>query len=570
MNLVVIKSIINWLDNNLRINQTKMNKRIFLLFAFILIIQTFQTKGQGYYWVSFTDKNSSAFSISDPYEYLSERSIERRTKQNIPIDSLDLPVNSNYIDSIINVGAELIHSSKWLNGITVKIESAGILSEVSDFTFVSKVQRTKPLTTTKSAFNKFKEIVSVEKEPIDTSEYGSSVFQTGLMNGQFLHNQNYNGQGMQIAILDAGFLNTDEYLAFDSLWANNQILGVKDFVNPNSNIFDEHYHGMSVLSCIGGNVPGKLIGTARKASFWLLRSEDAATEYLIEEDNWIVAAEFADSVGVDIINSSLGYYDFDDPITNHSYADMDGKTTRVTQGANIAASRGILVFSSAGNEGNNPWKHIIAPADGDNVIAVGATNWAGFAAPFTSHGPASDGDIKPNISALGWNTYLQQSTGNLGHSSGTSFSSPVLAGMAACLWQAAPNLTVREIKFAMEISSSLFLNPDSILGYGIPDFEKAWDLFFPMGVTTQFERKEWFVYPNPVRDVIVLRKNGVVNSDKITIEIYSLEGRLLQKWIKPNSPGFALSDIGQLPQGIFILKISSDKKSQTIKLNKIG
>ena len=545
-----------------------MNKNIFLFFVLLLIIQTFQTKGQGYYWVSFTDKNNSEFSLSNPIQYLSERAIDRRAKQNISIDSLDLPVNSIYIDSVLSAGAELIHSSKWLNGITVKIESTEILSEVTNFTFVSEVQLTKPLTTTKSAFNKFEEFSSVEQEPIDTSVYGQSVFQTGLMNGQFLHNQNFNGQGMQIAILDGGFFKANEYSAFDSLWVNNQILGTKDFVDPNFDFFNTHSHGMSVLSCIGGNLPGDLIGTARKASFWLIRTEDTNSEYLIEEDNWVAAAEFADSAGVDVINSSLGYYSFEDPTTDHTYADMDGKTTRVTQGANIAASRGMLVFASAGNEGDNSWKYIIAPSDGDNVIGVGATNWAGFAAPFTSHGPASDGDIKPNLSAVGWNTYLQQSSGNLGHSSGTSFSSPVLAGMATCLWQAVPYATAVEVKQAMELSASQYENPGSLLGYGIPDFQKAWVYLVNQTAPLQEIKNEWLFYPNPVKNYLVLQqKNNWVGS-KINIEIYSTDGRLIRQWAKPGASKIILTGLQDLPSGILLLKINAEHASETIKIYK--
>ncbi|MCF6358930.1 MAG: S8 family serine peptidase, partial [Draconibacterium sp.] len=408
-----------------------------------------------------------------------------------------------------------------------------------------------------------------DKEPIDTSLYGPSVYQTGLMNGQYLHNRGYNGQGMQIAIIDAGFLNADKYSAFDSLWANNQILGTKDFVNSDEDFYSTHYHGMSVLSCIGGNVPGSLIGTARKASFWLIRSEDVTSEYLIEEDNWVAAAEFADSVGADIINSSLGYYEFDDSTMNHPYSDMDGKTTRVTRGANIAATRGMLVFASAGNEGNNPWKHIIAPADGDNVIAVGAVDKDGTPAYFSSFGPAADGDIKPNVAAVGLNTYLQRSNGVLGFANGTSFSSPVMAGMAACLWQSLSYSDATDVKSAIEMSASQFEKPDSVLGYGIPDFRMAWLYLINQTVVQHSNKKHWLVYPNPVHDILTIQKNGVVKSEKIAIEIYSLEGRLLQKWTKSNSPKITLSNIGWLPQGMFLLKISSNEKFQTIKLNKI-
>ncbi len=546
-----------------------MRNKTILFFAMFLFLQVFQTKAQNFYWVAFTDKNSSEYSLSSPEDYLSERAIQRRIKQNISIDSLDLPVNSNYIESVLSIGAELIHASKWLNGITVKTENNNFENMVLELSCVKEVQLTKPANSTKSAFNKFNETNATVRYPIDDTLYGPSLSQTEIMNGQFLHNQGYNGEGMQIAILDAGFYKANEYSAFDSLWANNQILGTKDFVNPNSDFYNTHYHGMSVLSCMGGNVPNSLIGTARKASFWLLISEDVDSEYLIEEDNWIAAAEFADSVGVDIINSSLGYYEFDDPITNHTYADMDGKTTRVTKGANIAATRGILVFASAGNEGNKAWKYIIAPSDGDRVIGVGAVDKNGTPASFTSFGPASDGDIKPNVAGVGRNTYLQLSNGNLGYASGTSFSSPVMAGMAASLWQSVPNATAEDVKFTMEISATLINNPDSVSGYGIPDFQKAWLYLVNLDVPTRDIEKEWFVYPNPINDFLVIQKNGVVNSEKITIEIYTLEGRLVQKLIKSNTSKIILSDIGRLPQGMFLLKISSDEKSQTIKLNKI-
>lgn len=546
-----------------------MNIKIILFIAVIFALQAFQTKAQNFYWVEFTNKNSSEYSLSNPEKYLSERAIQRRAKQNISIDSLDLPVNSNYIDSVLSIGVELIHSSKWLNGITVKTEIDSFIDKVLKISFVKEAQLSKPASSAKSAFSKFNEIYAVGKEPIDGSLYGASVYQTGLMNGQFLHNQGYNGEGIQIAILDAGFLNADKYRAFDSLWTNNQILGIKDFVNSDDDFFSTHSHGMSVLSCIGGNVLDSLIGTARKASFWLLRSEDVSSEYIIEEDNWVAAAEFADSVGVDIINSSLGYYEFDDQSMDHTYADMDGKITRVTQGANIAASRGMLVFASAGNEGDNAWKYIIAPSDGDNVIGVGAVDKDGVAAYFTSYGPAADGDIKPNIAAVGLNTYLQRSDGKLGFASGTSFSSPVMAGMAASLWQAAPNATADEVKWAMEWSATLHDNPDSLLGYGIPDFQMAWFYLVNLSIPNQLTEKDWFVYPNPATDFLVIQKNGVVNSDKITIEIFTLEGRLVQKWIKPNNPKITLSDIGWLSQGMFLLKIASDEKYQTIKFNKI-
>ena len=545
-----------------------MKNIVRFVFAIGLTLLASNAKGQGCYWVAFTDKNNTEYSLNNPHAYLSDRSIERRIKQNIAIDSLDIPVNIIYIDSVLSFGANMIHSSKWLNGFTVYTELLDFESRVAKFSFVKEIQLTKPKHLAKNSFNKFIELSLKDKEPVDSSFYGSSVFQTGLLNGQYLHNQGFNGEGMQIAVLDAGFLNVDEYLAFDSLWINDQILGTKDFVDPGSDIFNTHYHGMSVLSCMGGNVPGELIGTARKAEYWLLRSEDDNSEYLIEEDNWVVAAEFADSVGVDIINSSLGYYEFDDPTMNHTYAEMDGKTTRVTKAANIAASKGILVFSSAGNEGNDPWKYIIAPSDGDKVTGVGATNAFGVAAPFTSFGPASDGDIKPNVCALGWGTYLQQSHGGLGFSSGTSFSSPVMAGMAACLMQANPFASAIEVKNAIEQSAHLYNAPDSLLGYGIPDMKLADQILESTNDFLWAENKNWMAYPNPLNDYIILQHKPGKKSEEVTIEIFSADGRFIQKRVLPFSSKIVLNKLQSLPLGILLFRIRTESSTETIKLSK--
>lgn len=544
-----------------------MNRNIYFLFALLLLLPSLQLKSQDYFWVAFTDKNNSALSLAAPSDFLSERAIQRREKQNIAIDSLDLPVNSNYISEVLELGVGFVHASKWLNGITVKAEKDSFATKALQLPFVKEIQRTKTTLATKSAFNKFNE-PSGDDIFIDASVYGSSVFQTATLNGQFLHNQGFKGEGVHIAILDAGFLNADTYPAFDSLWANGQILGTFDFVNPNDDFFNTHYHGMSVLSCIGGNVPGSLIGTATEASFWLLRSEEDVSEFIIEEDNWVAAAEFADSVGCDIINSSLGYYHFDDPGTNHTYKDMNGKTTRVTRGANIAASRGMLVFSSAGNEGNKPWKYIIAPADGDEVIGVGAVGKDSVPAYFTSYGPASDYDIKPNVSAVGFNTFLQLSNGTLGFANGTSFSSPVMAGMAASLWQSHPNATAFEIKMALENSAHLFENPTALSGYGIPDIKRAWTLLMNLNASRNEAANQWLVYPNPFSGYLVLQKNNSPLQHEVEIDIYSIDGRLLRKWQKPDAPKIELQNISSLPNGILLMKISSANHTEIIKLSK--
>ena len=540
----------------------------FFFYTVILIFSSFNIGAQEYYWIAFSDKNQTQFSLSSPGDYLSERAIQRRIRQNIAIDSLDLPVNQNYVAEVVNVGARLIHSSKWLNGITVKAESDSFAIKVSKLPFVVQSQLTKT-TVIKSGVQKFYETSGFETVPIDTSIYGASVYQTSILNGQFLHNRNYRGQGMHIAVLDAGFLNANRYSAFDSLWANNQILGTKDFVDPTADFFSTHYHGMSVLSCMGGNVPGSLIGTATKASYWMIRSEDTNSEFLIEEDNWVAAAEFADSVGADIINSSLGYTLFDDAAMNHTYSEMDGKTTRITRGANIAASRGILVFASAGNEGNKSWKYLGAPSDGEKVIGVGAVNKDSIPASFTSYGPAFGGKIKPNVSAVGWNTYLQKSDGTLGYLNGTSFSSPVMAGMAASLWGALPHVTAAQVKDAIELSAHLYDNPNDMLGFGIPNMELAWLILMNLSSPAPEITKLWNAYPNPFGDVLILQKRNSQFLEDITIEVFTMDGKLALKWIKNDANRIELRDLNSLPKGILLLKISSANSSETIKLSKI-
>jgi subtilisin family serine protease len=538
-----------------------------LLFVFVFLLFAFHAKAQNYYWIAFNDKSSTEYSLSHPEVYLSQRAIERRERQNIPIDSLDLPVNSNYIDSVLTLDVTLKHASKWLNGITVSTDLEGLDTCLVKWDFVKEVQLTKPSLSTKSALNKFSDEIELDESAIDTSLYGESVYQVGMLEGQYLHKLDYKGEGMQIAVLDAGFYKVDEYAAFDSLWANNQILGTRDFVDPNSNIYTTNYHGMSVLSCMGGNIPGQLIGTAPQASFWLLRSEEIGSEYIIEEDNWVVAAEFADSVGVDIINTSLGYYEFDDSQTNHVYDDMDGNTTRVTQGANIAASRGILVFASAGNERDNAWKRIIAPSDGDLVIGVGAVDTALIPAYFSSAGPAADGSIKPNVTAMGLLTTLQTSSGTVGKLNGTSFSSPVLAGMAACLWQRYPNKTGVEIKNAIEQGSHLYNDPDSLSGYGVPNMKSASTILDPLVVENISVASKWKVYPNPVGDYLVLQYLGSSVGTEIDIELYTGTGQMVKKWIKPVSQTIRLNDIPAV-SGILLLRIESTTHTETIKLTK--
>ncbi len=539
---------------------------IFLLFITFPNNLFAQNELKDSYWVQLKDKSGTPYQISNPEAFLSKRAIDRRLRQHIAIDETDLPVSPLYLDSLKKMGLEIVHTSKWLNGVTVRTEDTTLILKIPLLSFVDSIQLTKPANVLKSATSKFRKVEI--NTTYDPASYGNAIDQLTLMNGQYLHSMGFRGKGVQIAVLDAGFWSVDEILAFDSLRSTNRILGIHDFVNPQSDFYKQHTHGMSVLSCMGGNLPGEFIGTAPDASFYLFRSEDDATEYLIEEDNWVAAAELADSLGVDVINSSLGYSVFDDPQMNHTYADMNGKTTRVTQAANMAFQKGILVFASAGNEANDPWKRIIAPSDGENVIAVAAVDKNGLRASFSSVGPAFGGAVKPNVAAVGSSTYLVTASGILGNSSGTSFSSPVLAGVGACLIQANPYANVSQLKMAIEQSGNQYNQPDSLLGYGIPDFEKADKYLKTNSISHLNWSGSWAVSPNPFTDYVFIKNLNPGHADSYLISIYNLQGICFRQLTIKASETVLLKNLANLPNGLLILSIRSGDKEERIKLIK--
>jgi subtilisin family serine protease len=539
---------------------------VFCLMVFNQVVAFSQDEPKSYYWVALKDKVGTAYQIDHPEAFLSQRAIDRRNRQHIAIDETDLPVSKVYLDSLKNLGLEIFHTSKWLNGATVRTSDTALIQRISSLSFVDSVQFTRPENVLKSSQSKFQdETISTEYNPAD---YSTALAQLTQLNGQFLHEQGFRGKGIQIAILDAGFLHANEFAAFDSLRSTNRILGTRDFVNPKSDIFQEHWHGMSVLSCMGANIPGSIIGTAPDASYYLFRTEQDPGEYITEEDNWIAGAELADSLGVDVINSSLGYTTFDDPKMSHAYSDMNGETTRAAKGANLAFQKGILIFCSAGNEGNHAWLHIVTPSDSKNVLAVGAVDINGSWAYFSSVGPASGGAIKPNVSARGLSTYLITASGSPGYASGTSFSSPVLAGMGACLLQANPYANAVQLKMAIEQSGNQFSTPDSLLGYGIPDFEKA-DQYLKANYSSETEiERNWMVFPNPFRSEIVLRNQNFTSGDDCHLSIFNIQGVCLWQSNFKSDQRIVLKNLSFLPEGLYILNIRSGGKEERIKLIK--
>ncbi|MGE5106187.1 MAG: S8 family serine peptidase [Sphingobacteriales bacterium] len=433
------------------------------------------------YIIRFKDKNNTPYSLTAPSAYLSSKSIQRRINQNISIDSTDLPVNPSYIQTVLNTGTvTLLNRSRWLNAITIQTNDAAALTAISNLSFVKSSNPIALRVAPSKPVNKFNEIITPVQRISGNQDltgnyydYGLGNDQIHLTNGEFLHNIGLHGEGITMSLLDGGFFGYLTNTAFDSARKYNQFLGTWDFVANEASVNEDNAHGMNCLSEICANWPGTLVGTAPKANCWLFRTEDAATEQPIEEYNWASGAEYADSVGTDIISSSLGYNTFDNISFNHTYADLNGNTTPCSIAADLAAKKGILVVNSAGNEGTNAWKYIIAPADGDSVLTVGATTTSGTIASFSGYGPSSDGQVKPGVVTTGQNIIIAGTNSQLATSSGTSFSCPNMAGLTACLWQAFPEYNNMKIIDAIQKSADHYSAPGDHYGYGIPNMKTA-------------------------------------------------------------------------------------------------
>lgn len=446
-----------------------MKKLVLLVFALNICLGTFAQFTPGdtlKYRISLKDKAATDYSLQKPEMYLSKKSIERRKRQGLEIDSTDLPVCKKYVDAIRKKGVHVLVTGKWDNFVTVSCNDSMLIAEIAGLPFVRSTERV-----WRGVAKRASERDSLINKPLRTdSLYGPAITQIKMSHADRLHEAGFKGQGMTIAVIDAGFHNVDKIEAMKNI----NILGTRDFVNPEADIYAESSHGMSVLSCMAMNQPNVMIGTAPEASYWLLRSEDEYSENLVEQDYWVAAIEFADSVGVDLVNTSLGYYSFDDPAKNYRYRDLNGHYALMSREAAKAADKGIVVVCSAGNSGAGSWKKITPPGDAENVITVGAVNKYGVLAPFSSVGNTADGRVKPDVVAVGLGSDVMGTDGNLRHANGTSFSSPIMCGMVACLWQACPELTAKEIIELVRRSGDRAVFPDNIYGYGIPDLWKAY------------------------------------------------------------------------------------------------
>lgn len=554
-----------------------MKKQLSLsLFLFIFQFSFSQTKTN--YWILFKDKNASPYALTKPSDYLSAKAIERRTKQNIPVSFTDLPVNPNYINAVRSFGVNVINQSKWFNAILVSTTDENKIDAIRSLAFVKEVRSITSSQQSKvnSKFELENNSVAIPNEKSaatttsTTLNYGLSFKQANQIGVDCLHDQGFQGQGMTIAVLDAGFYNTNILPAFDSLNIQNQILGCRDFVAGDTLVYEDFPHGMNVLSCMGGNLPGRLVGTSPKAKFWLLRTEDAASESLQEEINWLVGAEFADSVGADLITSSLGYNLFDNAADNHTYADMDGNTTIVTKAADWAVSKGMFVVIAAGNAGGSAWSKITAPGDADSVLTIGAVDSLDFIGSFSSRGPTSDDRIKPNTVARGVDAIVASQNGDVFGQNGTSFATPITAGAVACLWQANPAKTNMEILYAIQQSASQYFIPDTIKGFGIPDFCAANQLL--AGIEeNKLNNENLIVYPNPFSSTFEIS----FYSDKkqiVEIELLDISGRALISQTRVLNSGsnnlIGISETKDVSNGIYIVQLRTPERRYFKKIIK--
>lgn len=430
------------------------------------------------YLVLLKDKNGTPYTITQPGAFLSDRAIQRRSTRNIAVSVRDLPVNPAYTAAIGSTGAQVLYTTRWFNGVVVSA-SESQLQAIQALPCYKGIERGMALTTTNSSARTSRPDSKFGSgEAID---YGNSRFQLEMLGVPQLHAIGHTGQGLLIGVFDSGFTNADQQGYLSHLFENGRIVDTYDFISRNENVYDDHNHGLQVLSVMASKSEGSLIGAAFDADYILYRTENAATETPYEEVAWLLAAERADSLGADIINTSLGYNYFDDSAHDYTYAQMDGKTTIVSRAARFAARTGMLLVASAGNEGNNSWKHITAPADVDSVLTVGAVTSTGARSSFSSLGPNAEGIIKPDVAALGSGVRLGSVSGTVTSSNGTSFSSPLVASFAALLWQVYPEKTAQELAAYIRSLGNKAGQPDNETGYGIPYYSEALSINAPTG-----------------------------------------------------------------------------------------
>lgn len=533
-----------------------------LLLGFVLC-QCLSFSQEEHAWVYLTDKENVAASIANPISILTQNAIDRKAAQNITIDERDVPVNESYISQLKNQsGISVKAKSKWFNAVYVIGLESDILA-LENLDFVDFIDFADKSLNANSRLALSEHKFSVEEIQVDFV-YGSAQNQIEMIGVDHLHVADFTGEGIVIAVLDSGFPNVDTMGAFQRLRDNGDLLGGYDFVDRNDNVFefDANEHGTRVLSNMAGFIQDQFVGTAPDASYYLFRTEDTFSEMPIEESYWVEAAERADSLGVHIINSSLGYRVFDNESYNYTPSDMNGDTAFITKGANIANEKGILVVNSAGNSGASSWETVGAPADASGVFSIGAVDSEGNYAAFSSRGNSTQPTQKPDVVARGAAAAVVNSSNTIINNNGTSFSSPIMAGGIASLWQALPNATHEEIKQFVRMSASQFNTPDFMLGYGIPDLQLALDIGLSI---SEEEFLRFKVFPNPVVNQLNIQI-PTTSSEPTNLKIYNVLGKLILE--KDITQSETQLDMSSMASGVYLMSFESEKGSKLFKLIK--
>ncbi|HEU5146664.1 MAG TPA: S8 family serine peptidase [Chryseosolibacter sp.] len=519
---------------------------------------------QNRYMIFFKDKQGTPQTVDKPIDFLSERAIQRRIEQGIEITVDDLPVSRDYVRGVRDAGADVFFATRWMNGVLVQCDPA-LLPAIEALPYVARSEFVAPLAPLQMGGRRS---FNLRRKNNHTGIQTES--QLRMLGIDRMHAEQIRGEGIVIAILDSGFPGVDVAPAFESMFSEERLVEAVsyDFVHNSPNVFQYDDHGTEVLSVIAADIPDAYTGGAPDATFQLFVTEDVPTEYRVEEYNWLFAAEKADSAGVDIIHSSLGYYDFDDASMNYSTAQMDGVTAVVSRAAQWAADRGIVVVTSAGNEGNiSSWRIITAPADAKDVIAVGSVTATGQKTSSSSIGPTADNRIKPNLVALGAGVKVVKASGQISTASGTSLAAPLITSLVAGVMQQYPELTNKEIIALLQATASQANNPDNLLGYGIPNFQAVVHYQERIAQNSPFE-----IYPNPLEDdTLTISPFDPEMVESCEVEIISSQGQIVGSgtvrfdWLNRTYQ----ADLSGMAPGIYFVRIHSAKRRHTFKLVKL-
>lgn len=548
------------------ITQLRVAAFLFTVCSLIGTINPALAQRSGQYLLLFRDKASTSFRTDKPEAFLSQRSIDRRQRQHIAITERDLPVSSAYVQGLRQAGARVLYTSRWLNAALVEATAAQLPALLA-LPYVQGLETGRVLNNARLDFSATQQATDLRASKFGQAAtvptYGPADFQLRQLGVDKMHDLGYHGENKLIAILDAGFLRANRVSFLSSLFTENRVLATYDFPDRETDVYDDDEHGLNVLSIMAAEAPNQLYGPAYKATYLLLRTEIATSENPVEEAYWLFGAEYADSTGADVINSSLGYTTFDNPADNHTYNDLTGTKTLVSRAATWAADAGMVVVVSAGNEGASSWRYIGAPADSPGVLSIGAVDRNGALARFSSVGPTPDGRLKPDLVALGQGTTLGTSVGSVSNGNGTSFSGPLVAALATGFWQAYPALTAVQVRNILRQSGSQVDRPDVQYGYGIPNFERATVL-----ATAQ---QTLAIFPNPFTDTdrltVTLADDEL--SQPITIRLTDLAGRpVLQRSYSNGQNGLLSFQTTDLQAGMYLLSVSTPNHIRTVRLLK--